>query len=305
MNRLFNHWGKLLPFLFVFLLSSQIFGAVGEVLEVDGKEVIIEGKKTVLVSVGNWLTIYDFNDKKVGKVVVKEVNVSENSIEYVCEIHSGTTDIRVGFVVRHDKGEVGAYYLELNQLDMQLKQNNTYYELTGSDPSLGYGDAYIIRVGNNGMGEYGKNTQTFGSLSTSYMVLGPLNIWSIFEVGFWSKLTLKKSSTYVSIGGLIGVGKAYGEINWARPDGIYDDGFDIFSGKAKTGVVFPFQWTTSFIYNLSPEFGLQFNVGYLGMFWGNRFKDTENSDFVIEKEWHEVEIEHGILIGLTLNVNYF
>lgn len=311
MNNPFVSWKRILPILFLFLFSSNCFGSAGEVLEVNGREIIIEGDGHS--SEGDELVIYDYDNKRVARVKIGRVVRTEHSLEYICETVTGDSDIRVGFMSRSPAGYRGSWFLEFGKLNTKVRHNPQYNLGSGSIPSLEYGETYIVRVGAYYYGESFLGKNFYASLSMSYMDIGPYCIWDIIEFGIMRRLSLKSGTAYVSFGALVGVGINNDKLKWARPADTYEDNIGRDSGEVKQSVIVPFQGWTSLTYNLSSRIGFQFKAGYFVFL--SEFSDTEKpSDLAdaesgswdIEDDWLEVDVEnHGMMMGMSILVNFY
>lgn len=312
MNRSFVNSGRLLTILFLLLFASQAFGAAGEVLEVNGREIIIEGDADELWQVNDELEIVDYDNKKVARVQIKEVITNANSTEYLCRVITGSSDIRIGYGSKHNIKDWGDLYLELSALNLGISQNPQYNQVTGLAPASDYGQQYVVRFGYLLAAER-KDKNSFGNLSASYTDFGPYSILDVFEFGLKYNFPIKRGKVTAALWGFGGIGFAFGEMKWARPAGTYEDNIGRDSGEAKKGgsPVYTAQASTSITYQLASNVGLQFQVGYLRIFRGQlvdteKPSDEDKDSWKIEEEWLETDIaNHGITMGMSVLISLF
>ncbi len=310
MNTVFDKVKLLFTILVILLFASQAFGAAGEVLEVNGSEVIIEGDS--VCSKGDELVIYDYGGKKVARVKIKMVIINQNSTEYLCEIISSDSDIKEGFSSKITTSDKGFGYVEYGKLDVKVNQNRLYNQVTGEIPPLNYGDTYVVRIGFLVNSKDYIGGQFYTNFSVSYMDIGPYNILT-FEVGAMKRFSIMPRKGYLAFGVLGGIG-FNGKMKWARPEGTYDDKIgknsgettdDSFSGSLQA-------WS-AFTYNLSSRLGLRFKAAYFTFFTNSidSEKPTDVSEgdealWDIKDQWLEVDVnKYGIEVGMSLLVNFF
>lgn len=305
MSRSFANSGRLLMFLFLVLFASQAFGAAGDVLEVNGREIIIEGESDGVV--GDELVIHDYDGKKVARVKIREVVRNESGLEYICDLVSGDSDVREGFTSLRPSRKRGSMYLEFSALSTTVRQNSQYNEVTGTVPTLDYTTPFVVRFGSTALGGSLLGDNFFALVSTSYAHLGPYGFWNLIEGGVMGRLPIKAGSIYLSAGGQVGFGVGIGTQKWERPEGEYSDKIGRNSGEVSRGMGLSMQVFTALSYNLSSKLGLQLKAGYYS--FTSVQEDSEipsdvtkgkQSGWHIKDEWLDVNVDNG---GITLGAS--
>jgi len=304
----------------IMMIASSVFAEPLDILSVNGDEIIVEGAFGDQIQTGDRFTVRDYDGKDIAVIEVKELELFAGITKrnYICKIVSGDREINPGYTLYKYKTMLkGSIFLEYSSLSLGQEANTEYETLSGQEARI-KDKGMLLSLGVLAI-TLDKNEKLGGYLSTSYIDLGEIKTWSIIDFGGFYRPSLYKEKIYVGLAVGGGLGPTFGELNWHRPDGVYDDDIPENSGTAKVqtldnGLMFNYRLMAMATINLNKSFGLQFRFGYLGLVYGGFLDkgipddiETNNYDrWEVKDEWLETDIGKGSMtVGVSLLINMF
>lgn len=288
----------------VSLLSAEPL----DIIDVSGDEIIVEGDDNFHEQ-GTWFMVIDYNGKEIAIVELKEILRPGENCEFICIVVSGDDDIKPGYRLRsYGQISLASFFVEFSRLPLAHKANSSYESLTGETSEI---------TDKGFMASFGVSLPAFRSsvgvyLATTYMESGTVDFWDIIGVGVYFRPAIIRDRVYVGVWGGGGLGAGIGQLNWARPDGVYDDNLVRNSGEAKLsagGLAYTYRFMGTMTVNITNMFGVQIRAGYLGLSYSG-FVDKETPEdgtaegWKIDDDWLETDIGvGGVTIGASLVIN--
>jgi len=304
----------------IMMLASSVFAAPLDILSVNGDEIIVEGAFGDEIQTGDRFAVRDYDGKDIAVIEVKELELFAGITKrnYICKIVSGDREINPGYTLyKYKEVMKRSIFFEYSSLSLDQEANASYETLSGQEARI-KDKGMLLSLGVLAIG-IKKDSPLGLYMATSYIDLGEIKTWSIIDFGGCYLPSLFKEKLTVGLAVGVGLGPTFGELNWHRPDGVYDDDIPENSGTAKIqarniGMMFNYRLMTMATINLHRSVGIQFRFGYLGLGYGGYLDkgipdDVESADgydrWEVKDEWLETDIGKGSMTaGVSLLINF-
>lgn len=299
---------------FLLVLTSTLL-ASSEITRINGDNIFIELSYTHHQNSNHKIDenfmVLDYEGNEVAVVkLVEIIKLNEEKYEYRLKLISGESNIKPGFLIKeYNEILLISLIAEYSKIELEPKVNENYVALTSETPALKTSGTVLS------LGAYltsNRNRIICGGLSTTFMELGPVDMWELIGLDLGIQPEIIHDKFYMGLSGNVGIGFGFGNIKWARPEGNYDDSLLVNSGEAKLdaqGFIYSYRLSGTVTINFIRQLGLQLKVSYLKFFNLGYVDNTipENGDhkyYEIRDEWLEQDLDNaGVTVGFGLVYN--